>query len=202
MAEIARAYLNACRESDRAPTLIGSRKLKRKTIPPFARPEALLRRDIYRRALLQGIDRFALSRLETQIRHRDEDHVARFTETTVVDWIIREVNWHPVRVIRGFAASERVPLLTKEALSHLRTELNFAYRNGIRWELVVPFIHMVGGFEIISARTALDGYPLSGEVWLPRMRDPHHPHFKAMEEARRSLRSAAGDQEDDDGWAD
>ena len=45
--EIARKYLNALRGmADSAPVSIGDRKLKRKTTPPFDRPEWLLKTEI------------------------------------------------------------------------------------------------------------------------------------------------------------
>lgn len=192
---IARAYIRARRESDNSPTMIGNRRLKRRTLPPFARPDALLKRDIYRLASEQPTDRFAMSRLIRRIRFRDEDYVVRFAEDSIVDWIIREVNWHPVRAARGFAPEDRIPLLKKEALSHLRVELNFAYRYAIKWKFVVPFIWLVGGFEVISARLAHDDYPLFELDWLSSMQDQRHPSFAAFEAAQRRH---FGDDEDED----
>ena len=78
-------------------------------------------------------------------------------------------------------------LLSKEQLSHLRTELNFAYSYAIRWELIVPFIQTIGGYEIISARKVFDGYPLFEEPWLIKMQDALHPSYLKMKASEDSV---------------
>lgn len=183
--EIARRYRDACRAYSGADSTIGSRSLKRKTVPPYARPNTFLKREIYKRACSINPDRHVLRQMENRIRHRDEQHVVRLTEASVVDWIVREVNWHPVRATAGFPEEERVPLLPKAPLSHMRTELNFAYLYAIQWQYLIPFIYMVGGFEVISARKAHDGYPLFDQSWLTSMQGGlhSHPNHKNMQEA-------------------
>lgn len=195
--QISRAYLDACKEAANAPSSIGSRTLKRKTVPPFARPDAVLKREIYTLSCHLVGHRHWPRLLEKHVRHRDEEHVVRLPEANVMEWVIRLVNWHPVHARSAFAPHEKVPLLGKEPLSHLRTELNFAYWYAIEPIFVVPFIYLVGGYEVISARSAHDGYPLFDEDWLRKMQFRHGLSHQQLREAER-IHFGADDENDND----
>lgn len=156
----------------------------------------LLKREIYGFALGAEQDRHGRDKvLVREVRHRDEGRVSRLRESSTIDWALRLVNWYPVHAKSGFRPSEKTPLMNKEALSHVRTELKFAYRYAISPDFLTAFNHLVGGYELISAYQALDGYPLFDEAWLRKLQGSLHPAWQAFQKSD----NAYFDELDDDG---
>ena len=175
------------------PHVIGGLRTKRIAVPPFRRPEALLKRQVY--ALALDIHRIEIvNEIEWTVRDRDEPFRHKPRNPTFVDWAIKLVDRAPRAKKTAIGSKEDDPLFEPTFAGHLATELNFAFKHGIKPAYVGMFIDQVGGYEIISAMERAGGYNLESEGWISAMCDE-------------SLKSEASDVEghddedvDEAGW--
>ena len=193
---IARAYLGAKLAGRSKPGVIGKRKTKRIAVPPYERAENILAREIYRLASKAFIYRKGRV-LEAHVRARDLPFIHKPRSPTDIDWAIRLVDGGSHEE-SALGIKNRETLLDSTASSHLATELNFAFHHDVKADMVVAFIHLVGGHEIISAKLAAGGYDLADETWLRPFVDRNLEHAKAV--AKRSKAGGVSTIDEDDGW--
>jgi len=219
---IARAYDDAlteyelaCRTNEAGQFHFGDRTIKRIPVPPFLRPDNLLKRSVY--ALAHGIhDRHKLEvEIERLVRARDRGNNARRIhrprEGTAVDWVLRMVTGHRARRKDGSEREFAVHKLSSTQLSRWAVELNFALECGVRPEFVIMFIDHVGGHELISAGVLQEkNHPQTQPWWRGVTREMPRLESKSARRNRKAIEnlseiSMANSQADyelssDDGW--
>jgi hypothetical protein len=162
-----------------SPELVATSKLKttRLAMPPRYRPEAILKRDIYRFAC--GVfDRGYQGLLERLVRDKSYklNLAVRERQWTVIDWAVRYVRiadgeggasspqaMYPHATLSEGGASL---LFNDTKLARYSTELNFAFAHNIKPELCTTFIDECGGHEIIGVMISSGAYRDYDAPWV------------------------------------
>ena len=164
---IAQAYGEATGSTGASSSTIGTRRVRRQAVAPRFRPESVLKRQIYELACTIA-DKGSLQVLQEAVIKRDAawDLSHRPRQHTPIDWTIRLVRGALLGKPPATGVKRPKLLFDGTTQSRFSIELNFAFRQNLKPELVTMFIDEMGGHEIISAQLAVGGYDLTNATWM------------------------------------
>jgi hypothetical protein len=148
---IADDYVRNCEEYENIrDNKFGTLKTTRIQVPPYLRPIAVLKRDIY--TFCTNVYRSGEIDYLQEMYHLRQRQAAkradRLRDPTIVDLAIRVIRW--ARLPKGKGQSYE-PLFSTSIQKQMVTELNFAFGHRIDPHLCTAFITELGGHEIIGA---------------------------------------------------